>query len=150
MHWVVSMMIAGGLTPIWGNHHDEISQLRIYHQSIILQWYQLLCRKQQRSSHFIEGNICILDTCIVITYENSALVQQMAWCPQATNHYLITWSKVYDGPWVHIASLGFNKLFYHYVDEIFWPQPITSLKLGHVTGQGSMSPTWVGRVSDPG
>ena len=41
-------------------------------------------------------------------------------------------------------------LFYHDVGEIFWPQPIRSLKLGHVTGQGSMSPTWVGRVSDPG
>ena len=40
--------------------------------------------------------------------------------------------------------------FYHDVGEIFWPQPIRSLKLGHVTGQGSMSPTWVGRVSDPG
>ena len=43
-----------------------------------------------------------------------------------------------------------NHQFYHDVDEIFWPQPIRSLKLGHVTGQGSMSPTWVGRVSDPG
>ena len=42
------------------------------------------------------------------------------------------------------------ELFYHDVGEIFWPQPIRSLKLGHVTGQGSMSPTWVGRVSDPG
>ena len=41
-------------------------------------------------------------------------------------------------------------IFYHDVGEIFWPQPIRSLKLGHVTGQGSMSPTWVGRVSDPG
>ena len=40
--------------------------------------------------------------------------------------------------------------FYSDVDEIFWPQPIRSFKLGHVTGQGSMSPTWVGRVSDPG
>ena len=29
-------------------------------------------------------------------------------------------------------------LFYHDVDEIFWPQPIRSLKLGHVTGQGSV------------
>ena len=43
-----------------------------------------------------------------------------------------------------------NDLFYHDVGEIFWPQPIRSLKLGHVTGQGSMSPTWMGRVSDPG
>ena len=43
-----------------------------------------------------------------------------------------------------------NKVFYHDVGEICWHQPITSLKLGHVTGQGSMSPTWVGRVSDPG
>ena len=42
------------------------------------------------------------------------------------------------------------ELFYHDVGENFWPQPIRSLKLGHVTGQGSMSPTWVGRVSDPG
>ena len=41
-------------------------------------------------------------------------------------------------------------IFYHDVDEIFWPQPIRLLKLGHVTGQGSMSSTWVGRVSDPG
>ena len=41
-----------------------------------------------------------------------------------------------------------RSLFYHDVDEIFWPQPIRSLKLGHVTGQGSISPTWVGRVSD--
>ena len=40
--------------------------------------------------------------------------------------------------------------FYHDVGEIFWPQPIRSLQLGHVTGQGSLSPTWVGRVSDPG
>ena len=32
---------------------------------------------------------------------------------------------------------------------MFWPQPIRSLKLGHVAGQGSMSPTWVGQVSDP-
>ena len=47
-----------------------------------------------------------------------------------------------------LASRGY--LFYHDVGEIFWPQPIRSLKLGHVTGQGSMSPTWVGRVSDPG
>ena len=43
-----------------------------------------------------------------------------------------------------------NRLFYHDVGENCWPQPIRSLKLGHVTGQGSMSPTWVGRVSDPG
>ena len=43
-----------------------------------------------------------------------------------------------------------NPVFYHDVDEIFWPQPTRSHKLGHVTGQGSMSPTWVGRVSDPG
>ena len=41
-------------------------------------------------------------------------------------------------------------VFYHDVDEIFWPQPIRSLKLGHVTGQGSMFPTWMALVSDPG
>ena len=41
-------------------------------------------------------------------------------------------------------------LFYHDVGEIFWPQPIRSLKLGHMTGQGSMSPIWVGGVSDLG
>ena len=33
------------------------------------------------------------------------------------------------------------------VDEICWTQPIRSLKLGHMTGQGS-TPTWVGRVPD--
>ena len=45
---------------------------------------------------------------------------------------------------------SFKCIFYHDVDEIFWPQPVRSLKLGHVTGQGSKSPTWVGQVSDPG
>ena len=51
-----------------------------------------------------------------------------------------------------INAMGFvlNDTFYHDFDEYFWPQPIRSLKLGHVTRQGSMSPTWVGRVSDPG
>ena len=32
---------------------------------------------------------------------------------------------------------------YDDVDEIFWPQPIRSLKLGHVTGQWSMYPGWI-------
>ena len=44
----------------------------------------------------------------------------------------------------------FGNIFYHDVDEIFWPQPIRLLKLGHVTGRGCMFPTWVGRVSDLG
>ena len=53
--------------------------------------------------------------------------------------------------WKYTAtSLLDCNLFYHDVGEIFWPQPIRSLKLGHVTGQGSKSPTWVGQVSDPG
>ena len=47
------------------------------------------------------------------------------------------------------SNLLNSYLFYHDVYEIIWPQPIRSLKLGHVTGLGSMSPTWVGRVSDP-
>ena len=41
-------------------------------------------------------------------------------------------------------------LFSHDTGEIFWPRPIRSLTLGHVTGQASMSPTSVGWVSDPG
>ena len=41
-------------------------------------------------------------------------------------------------------------LFYHDVGEIWWPQPIRLLKMGHVTGQGSTTTTWVGRVSDLG
>ena len=41
-----------------------------------------------------------------------------------------------------------NWLFYCDVDEICWMQPIRSLKLCHVTSQGSMTPTWVGRVSE--
>ena len=55
-----------------------------------------------------------------------------------------TWISNYITPW------DVNYLFCYDIDEIFWPQPIRSLKLGHVTGQGSMSPTWVGRVSDRG
>ena len=30
-----------------------------------------------------------------------------------------------------------DHLFYHDVGEIWWPQPIRLLKMGHVTGQGS-------------
>ena len=41
-------------------------------------------------------------------------------------------------------------IFYHDVGEIWWPQPIRLLKMGHVTGQGSTTMTWVGRVSDLG
>ena len=41
-------------------------------------------------------------------------------------------------------------IFYHDVGEIWWPQPIRLLKMGHVTGQGSTTTTWVGRVSDLG
>ena len=50
----------------------------------------------------------------------------------------------------YIGLDWFYFIFYHDVGEIFLPQPIRSLKFGHVTGQGPMSPTWVGRVSDPG
>ena len=47
---------------------------------------------------------------IVITDDKSALVRQMAWYRQATNHYLITWTNVDDASWHHIASLGLNRL----------------------------------------
>ena len=47
-------------------------------------------------------------------------------------------------------SLSMCNVFYHAIVEIFWPQPIRSLKLSHVTGQGFMTPTWVGQLSDPG
>ena len=47
---------------------------------------------------------------IVITDDKSALVRQMAWYRQATNHYLITWTNVDDAPWLHIASLSLNRL----------------------------------------
>ena len=47
---------------------------------------------------------------IVITDDKSALVRQMAWYRQATNHYLITWTNVDDAPWLHITSLGLNRL----------------------------------------
>ena len=40
----------------------------------------------------------------------SALVRQMAWYRQATNHYLITWTNVDDATWRHIASLGLKRL----------------------------------------
>ena len=61
------------------------------------------------------------------------------------SHHFYWWSYK-----AHTRQLIMWCVFYHDVDEIFWPQPMRSLKLGHVTGQGSMSPTWVGRVSDPG
>ena len=47
---------------------------------------------------------------IVSTDDKSALVRQMAWYRQATNHYLITWTNVDDASWRHIASLGLNRL----------------------------------------
>ena len=47
---------------------------------------------------------------IVINDDKSALVRQMAWYRQATNHYLITWTNVDDASWHHIASLGLNRL----------------------------------------
>ena len=47
---------------------------------------------------------------IVITDDKSALVRQMAWYRQATNHYLITWANVDDASWHHIASLRLNRL----------------------------------------
>ena len=51
MYWIVSMVVAGGLTPIWCqdilNRHGEVGQLHIYcHASFfikIVPWYQLLC-----------------------------------------------------------------------------------------------------------
>ena len=46
----------------------------------------------------------------VITDDKSALVRQMAWYRQSTNHYLITWTNVDDASWHHIASLGLNRL----------------------------------------
>ena len=52
-----------------------------------------------------------------------------------------------EGRWLVGRKSG---VFYHDVDKICWPQPIRLIKLGHVTGQGSMSPTWRGQVSDPG
>ena len=50
----------------------------------------------------------------------------------------------------YVSMMEFKCLFYHDVGEIWWPQPIRLLKMGHVTGQGSTTTTWVGRVSDLG
>ena len=47
---------------------------------------------------------------IVITDDRSALVRQIAWYRQATNHYRITWTSVDDAWWRHIASRGLNRL----------------------------------------
>ena len=62
------MVAAGDVASIWRqdimNHHDKIGQLHIYHRAYfckVVQWYQLLCGKQERSSRFIKGNICVLD-----------------------------------------------------------------------------------------
>ena len=64
MYWIVSMVVAGALTPIWCqdilNHRGEIGQLHIYRHAFffikIVPWYQLLCgsgNATQCKRHFL-------------------------------------------------------------------------------------------------
>ena len=44
-----------------------------------------------------------------LTYDKSKLVQVMAWCRQATSHYL-SWANVVLNPCRHMTSIGYNEL----------------------------------------
>ena len=60
---------------------------------------------------------------------------------------------VWINGWVNNREAGDLRRYRAHYDVIVMicgPQPIRSFKLGYVTGQGSMSPICVGRVSEPG
>ena len=89
----------------------------VYSRMILFLWSIIECY-QYSLWHYINLNIVLVSLngtfvfwkYIVITDDKSALVRQMAWYRQATNHYLITWTSVDDASWRHIASLGLNRL----------------------------------------
>ena len=70
-------------------------------------------------------------------------------CGDTQIHWYNDWI-IYSSEEWYVQINVYEKLLFHDVDEIYWPQPIRSLQLGYVTVQESMSPNWVGRVSAPG
>ena len=67
---------------------------------------------------------------MVITDDESALVPQMAWYRQATNHYLITWTNVDDASWK--LNLD-NKTMFRADINIQWNWPIVTRPTGVLT-----------------
>ena len=101
MYWLASMVVAGA----------------VYSRLMLFLWSVIECY-QYSLWHYINLNLVpvslkgtfVFWICIVITDDKSALVRQMAWYRQATNHYLITWTNVDNDSWRHIASLSLNRL----------------------------------------
>ena len=62
----------------------------------------------------------------------------------------IPWGLCHSCTISYLCKYLIDSRFYHDVDGICWHQPTISLELGHVTGQGSMPPICVNRVSEPG
>ena len=114
-----------------------------------------LCRTLSRSE---DENANKTDICLAKFanfYQNTSYVQvdkgygnvlvHVKLEENAIPKYVRKWEDATTGSAIDIIARirGMRDLFYHDVDEIFWPQPIRLLKLGHVTGRGCMSPTWL-------
>ena len=82
--------------------------------------------------------------------DTTCLVPKFACCVAGPSEFFIQRFSIERSRTASPVAVLQRAIFYHDVDEIFWPQPIRLLKLGHVTGRRCMSPTWVGRVSDLG
>ena len=134
----------------------------VYHFSQALEKSLNMSDKEETCILAGDYNINLLNTSGSITTEYLKTLLSQGFLPYITRPTRITeyTATLIDHFFVKISTKSlempinsgilFNDIFYHDVVEIFWPQPIRSLQLGHVTGQGSMSPTLVGRVSDPG
>ena len=89
----------------------------VYSRLMLFLWSVIECY-QYSLWHYINLNLVpvllngtfVFWIYIVITDDKSAMVRQIAWNRQATNHNLIIWSNVDDASWRHIASLGLNRL----------------------------------------
>ena len=87
----------------------------VYSLLILFLWSVIECY-QYSLWHYINLNLVPVSSngtfvfwiYIVITDDRSALVRQIDWYRQATNHYRITWTSVDDASWRHIASRGLN------------------------------------------
>ena len=87
MHWIVSMVVAGGLTPIWCqdilNRRDEIGQLHIYHHAFF--FYQncpvvsATLRKWQRYP-MQETSFLLFCDCIGVLFVITVMQSIPAWC----------------------------------------------------------------------
>ena len=86
MYWIVSMVVAGGLTTIWCqdilNRRGEIGHLHIYRHAIkIVPWYQLLCGSgnvtQCKRLHFC---FLVIAYCKGVLFVITVMQSIPAWC----------------------------------------------------------------------